>query len=144
MRKALQGHEESSIFEEITSEDEKGEATLPSVRRAVREAFLKIIEEINVANEYQLQSTISKFKAEMELIASDKEKKFSAEALKLTKERDDYKQQYEELNDSVKIMRDKFVEDTQRLEEDIGARHYLVMDQMKKSFEEEKVQIKEK
>jgi hypothetical protein len=52
MRKALQGHEESSIFEEITSEDEKGEATLPSVKRAVREAFLKIIEEINVANEY--------------------------------------------------------------------------------------------
>lgn len=52
MRKALQGHEESSIFEEITSEDEKGEATLPSVRRAVREAFLKIIEEINAANEY--------------------------------------------------------------------------------------------
>ena len=80
----------------------------------------------------------------MELIASDKEKKFAAEALKLTKERDDYKQQYDELNDSVKIMRDKFVEDTQRLEEDIGARHYLVMDQMKKSFEEEKVQIKEK
>jgi len=27
----------------------------------------------------------------MELIASDKEKKFAAEALKLTKERDDYK-----------------------------------------------------
>jgi hypothetical protein len=52
MRKALQGHEESSIFEEITSEDEKGEATLPSVKRAVREAFLKIIEEINAANEY--------------------------------------------------------------------------------------------
>ena len=84
MRKALQGHEESSIFEEITSEDEKGEATLPSVRRVVREAFLKIIEEINAANEYQLQSTISKFKAEMELIASDKEKKFAADALKLT------------------------------------------------------------
>ncbi len=80
----------------------------------------------------------------MELIASDKEKKFSAEALKLTKERDDYKQQYEELNDSVKIMRKKFVEDTQKLKEDIGASHYLVLDQMKKSFEEEKVQIKEK